>query len=206
MDILEILIGFFSSYGYAAVFGVLVICGFGIPIPEDITLVSGGVISGLGYTDPHIMFAVGMAGVMFGDSFVFLAGSYYGEQILQIPFVAKIVTKERYSLVQKNFAKYGKWVVFVARFMPGLRMPIYISAGISQRISFLRFFIIDFFAALVSVPIWVYLCYFGASERDWLVEKIGQGQTGIFIFLGIAILIGIFIYIKKKKSDFWGAG
>jgi len=39
-----------------------------------------------------------------------------------------------------------------------------------------------------------------------LIEKIGQGQTGIFIFLGIVILVGIFIYIKKKKSDFWGVG
>lgn len=26
---------------------VLIICGFGVPIPEDITLVSGGVIHGL---------------------------------------------------------------------------------------------------------------------------------------------------------------
>ena len=38
----------FAHYGYAAVFFVLVICGFGVPIPEDLTLVTGGVISGLG--------------------------------------------------------------------------------------------------------------------------------------------------------------
>ena len=30
---------FFSQYGYAAVFLVLIACGFGVPIPEDITLV-----------------------------------------------------------------------------------------------------------------------------------------------------------------------
>ncbi|MBE2403628.1 DedA family protein, partial [Klebsiella pneumoniae] len=47
---------FFVEYGYAAVFFVLVICGFGVPIPEDLTLVTGGVISGMGYTNPHIMF------------------------------------------------------------------------------------------------------------------------------------------------------
>ena len=41
---------FFVEYGYAAVFFVLVICGFGVPIPEDLTLVTGGVISGMGYT------------------------------------------------------------------------------------------------------------------------------------------------------------
>ena len=53
---------FFLQYGYAAVFSVLIACGFGVPIPEDITLVTGGIISGLGYTDVHIMVAVGMAG------------------------------------------------------------------------------------------------------------------------------------------------
>ena len=50
---MEFLISFFSSYGYWAVFLVLIACGFGVPIPEDITLVSGGVISGLGYTNVH---------------------------------------------------------------------------------------------------------------------------------------------------------
>lgn len=50
---METLIEFFSSYGYWAVFLVLLACGFGVPIPEDITLVSGGVISGLGYTNVH---------------------------------------------------------------------------------------------------------------------------------------------------------
>ena len=50
-------------------FFVLVICGFGVPIPEDLTLVTGGVISGLGYTNSHIMFLVGMLGVLAGDGF-----------------------------------------------------------------------------------------------------------------------------------------
>ena len=44
---LESLIEFFTTYGYFAVFGVLLISGFGIPIPEDITLVAGGFISSL---------------------------------------------------------------------------------------------------------------------------------------------------------------
>ena len=46
---------FFSQYGYAAVFLVLIACGFGVPIPEDITLVTGGVISGLGQANVHMM-------------------------------------------------------------------------------------------------------------------------------------------------------
>lgn len=70
----------FVEYGYAAVFFVLVICGFGVPIPEDLTLVTGGVISGMGYTNPHIMFAVGMLGVLAGDGVMFAAGRIWGRK------------------------------------------------------------------------------------------------------------------------------
>ena len=37
----------FTEYGYLAVFVMLLICGFGIPVPEDVTLVTGGVIAGV---------------------------------------------------------------------------------------------------------------------------------------------------------------
>ena len=37
----------FTEYGYWAVFGMLLICGSGVPIREDVTLATGGVIAGL---------------------------------------------------------------------------------------------------------------------------------------------------------------
>ena len=84
---------FFQQFGYFAVFWVLVLCGFGIPIPEDVTLVAGGVISGLGYTNVHIMFAVGMAGVLVGDGLMFLLGRHYGERILRSKIGARLMPR-----------------------------------------------------------------------------------------------------------------
>ncbi|EMN70595.1 SNARE-like domain protein, partial [Leptospira interrogans serovar Bataviae str. UI 08561] len=162
MEFLNILVNVFSEYGYIAVFLVLIFCGFGLPVPEDISLVSGGVIAGLGKADPHFMFLVGMAGVLIGDSSVFLIGRIYGVRVLQIPMISRIVTPERFAKVQDKISRYGNWVTFMARFMPGLRMPIYLTAGTSDRISFYRFVILDFLAAIISVPVWVYLGYFGA--------------------------------------------
>lgn len=201
MDFLNILVNFFSNYGYFAVFGVLILCGFGLPVPEDISLVAGGVISGLGYTNEHIMFGVGMAGVLMGDSVVFTAGLIFGGRLLQNKFVAKFLTPERYAVVQKQFEKYGKWVVFMARFMPGLRTPIFLTAGISKRVSFLRFFITDFLAAVISVPIWVYLGYYGASNFDQLKAWVVQGQISFFILLAVVILIlAVKIYRSRKNA------
>lgn len=57
MEFLNILVHIFSEYGYIAVFLALILCGFGLPVPEDISLVSGGVIAGFGKADPHFMFS-----------------------------------------------------------------------------------------------------------------------------------------------------
>ncbi len=201
MDFLNLLVNFFSDYGYFAVFGVLILCGFGLPVPEDISLVAGGVISALGNTNEHIMFAVGMAGVLIGDAVVFTAGLTFGEKILQNRFVARIITPDRYDTVQRQFEKYGKWVVFMARFMPGLRTPIFLTAGVSKRVSFLRFFITDFLAAIISVPVWVYLGFYGASNFDQLMTWVRQGQITIFLLLAV-VIIGFVVkkYLARRNA------
>ena len=94
---MDILVNFFTDYGYFAVLFVLIICGFGVPIPEDITLVSGGIIAGL-YPEEvnvHIMLAVSMFGVLFGDSVMYWLGRIYGIRILRFRFVRKFLTLKR---------------------------------------------------------------------------------------------------------------
>ena len=202
MDILQTLIDFFTHYGYFAVFFVLLICGFGVPIPEDITLVAGGVISGLGYTNEHWMFVVGMAGVLTGDATMFLLGRFYGNTLLQWPLVARVVTPERFVAVQAKFEKYGVWVLFVARFLPGLRSPIFITAGVTRRVPFWRFLLMDGLAALISVPVWVYLGFLGASNRDWLLTWVHRGQTGLLGLIGVCVVGGIaFWWMKRRRKQ-----
>lgn len=200
MEFLEHLVNFFSTFGYLAVFSVLLVCGFGVPIPEDITLVAGGIISGLGYTNVHIMFGVGMIGVLAGDGIMFALGRFYGARILKIGFVAKFMTPARYAAVQLQFEKYGNWVLFIARFMPGLRSPIFLTAGITRKVSFLRFLLTDGLAALISVPVWVYLGYYGAHKREWLLEIVDRGQSGILIALAILVLGVVFFVLRRRKQ------
>ncbi|WP_011609027.1 DedA family protein [Histophilus somni] len=196
---MDLLINFFTDYGYFAVFFVLIICGFGVPIPEDITLVSGGVIAGLypNEVNVHIMLIVSMLGVLIGDSTMYWLGRIYGVKILRTRLIKKIVTLKRLKMVKEKFAKYGNRVLFVARFLPGLRAPIYVISGITRRVSFIRFLLIDFFAAIISVPIWVYLGDFGASNLDWLHQQIKKGQFAIYILI---LLLALFLFWKWKRS------
>ena len=198
----EFLISFFTDYGYWAVLFVLIICGFGVPIPEDITLVSGGVIAGLypESVNSHLMLVVSMIGVLAGDSTMYWLGRIYGTRILRFRPMRKLVTLERLKMVREKFDQYGNRVLFVARFLPGLRAPIYMVSGITRRVSYTRFVLIDFCAAIISVPIWVYLGEFGAKNLDWLHEQIKKGQLVIYILIGVLALFLFWKWKKAKKS------
>ncbi len=87
----------------------------------------------------HIMVTVGMLGVLVGDGLMFTAGRVFGHRILEARFVARVMTPKRYAQVQEKFDKYGTACCFVARFLPGLRTPIFITAGISRKVSYLCF-------------------------------------------------------------------
>ena len=199
---MEFLISFFTDYGYWAVLFVLIICGFGVPIPEDITLVSGGVIAGLypESVNSHLMLVVSMIGVLAGDSTMYWLGRIYGTRILRFRPMRKIVTLERLKMVREKFDQYGNRVLFVARFLPGLRAPIYMVSGITRRVSYTRFVLIDFCAAIISVPIWVYLGDFGASNLDWLHAQIKKGQSVIYILIALLVVYLVWKWHKNRKK------
>lgn len=197
-EVLDFLISFFTDYGYMAVFGILILCGFGLPVPEDITLVSGGVIAGLDLANPHTMVIVGLAGVLIGDSTMFIAGRVFGYRIQRIRTFRKILSPRRFSHIQRKFKQYGLSLLFIARFLPGLRSPIFLVAGMSRRIPYLTFVLIDGFAAIISVPVWVYLGYFFADNLDLLMQYVKDVQTMIYAALFLVFAVVLIIYLKKR--------
>jgi membrane protein DedA with SNARE-associated domain len=202
MDLLERLITLFAENGYVAVFIALLLCGAGIPLPEDITLVAGGVIAGLGYANVHTMAAVTMVGVLVGDAAMFLLGHHYGEHMLQWKPISWLMPPRRYAKMQQKFSHYGNRLMFFARFLPGMRTAVYITAGATHRVSFWRFLMLDGLAALISVPFWVYLGYFGANRREWLGMWIHRGQSSLWVLGGVAlavVLIGGWWRRRRRK-------
>jgi membrane protein DedA with SNARE-associated domain len=198
MDLLQQLITVFAENGYVAVFIALMICGAGLPLPEDITLVAGGVIAGLGYANVHVMFALTMFGVLLGDAAIFLLGHHYGPRMLKWRLVARVLTPERYARVQEKFDRYGNRVLFFARFLPGMRTTVYITAGTTHRVSFWRFLLIDTLAALISVPFWVYLGYIGANNHEWLVMWMRRGQTSLWVVVGILLVTLLVLWWRHR--------
>lgn len=198
MAFLDTLIRLFTEHGYVAVFVVLMMSGFGIPLPEDISLVAGGVIAGLGYANVHVMVLVGLAGVLLGDVVMFLTGRHFGTRALRLRWVSYLLTPRRYAKVQHQYARYGNRVMFVARFLPGLRTAIYITAGMSQRVSFARFILFDGLAAAISVPFWVYLGYFGAENHQWLVAWVKRGESVVLVGAVLVVALVAWFWWRRR--------
>lgn len=208
MEVLNYLIAFFSGYGYFAVFIVLVACGFGLPVPEDVSLIAGGVICALSegskfhLLNVNVMVVVGLLGVLSGDSIMFILGSKLGPRVTKLPLLKHLITPGIYAKIQEKVRRYGVKILFIARFLPGLRAPIFVTTGISHKVKFWKFILLDGSAALISVPMWIYAGYYFANDLNRLLEFARKSQIVVlFVFLLIIALFVIVRHIKKKIED-----
>ncbi|QSQ26181.1 DedA family protein [Pyxidicoccus parkwayensis] len=186
---------------YVTVFSILVACGLGIPLPEDISLILGGFLAHKGAASLPVMMAVGFVGILAGDSLIFLAGRRLGGKLGRNEgagggFFARIVTPEKRAKVEGLFAKHGQKIVCIARFMPGVRAVTYFTAG-SVGMSYWRFIFWDGLAALLSAPIFVWLGFHFGSELDTLIDKFKEGQ---YVVMGV-LLAGIAAYVLWRRRQ-----
>lgn len=195
--IAEILLGFQGgATPYLLVFLILLACGFGVPIPEDITLIAAGILAYYQAANVWIMIAVGLAGVMCGDSAMFWLGRRYGLAFARKPVFAKIMSEARINKVSEILNQRGSKILFAARFMPGLRSPLFFTAGalgVPTRV----FLFYDGMAALISVPAIIYSVFYFGSHLEQVISTIKSAHQGILIIIALTI---IFFVIKWKRA------
>ena len=206
MEILAYLINFFTDYGYISVFAVLVVCGFGVPVPEDVTLIASGVICALSQNQSnelhiHTMSIVALMGVLIGDSVMFTIGRVVGPKVTRVRGLKLIITKDVYDKIQEKAHRYGNKVLFLARFLPGLRAPLFLVAGVSHKVPFWKFILMDGVAAMLSVPALVYLGYFFANDLDRILVWVKHSDVTIGVIFAVIIGIIIFKWYKKRNKE-----
>lgn len=200
--------------GYLAVFGLLLAAGFGLPLPEDVPLIAGGVLAWLAspLETPTLagmladrglqaMVAVGMAGILVGDSIIYWAGRVFGRRVAEVWPFRKLITPAKLERVERLLRQRGKVVVMVARFLPGLRAPTYFTVGHS-RMPFWAFVLFDGLAAAVSAPLWVCL---GFWLGDDIQRAAQQGSRFGQVILGVVLVVVAFLVVRawtrrKAKS------
>lgn len=196
---MESLLAHLTSLSPSAVYwtliGVLLLCGLGVPIPEDISLISAGYLAHLGIVNVHKVLAACFAAVLVGDLLAFLAGRWWGGKILRLRFFQRYFTPRKQRRARAYFRKFGNRVIFVGRFLPGLRFSIFFSAG-TLHVRPSAFLIYDTLAAALSVPALVYMAYFFGAKIDHVVAWARRSEYGILV---IAALVCGFFAVKAWR-------
>ena len=92
-------------------------------------------------------------------------------------------------------------MIFAARFMPGLRAPIFFSAG-TLHLPYRVFLFYDGGAALISVPLIIGSVYYFGDELDRVVRVIQRVEHSLAIVLLAAARRGLAKwYITHRKLN-----
>jgi membrane protein DedA with SNARE-associated domain len=197
--LVDLLAGHSLDIGYVFVFLVLLLCGFGLPMPEDVILVTGGVLAWLASDLETVSFSalladrgllamivVGLSGILAGDTIIFLAGRRYGHRVADFRPLRRVITPEKLELVEKKVRTRGNVVVVFARFLPGLRAPTFFTVG-HARMPIWEFLLFDGVAALVSAPLWVCLGYWFGSDLEQAARV--AARFGHYILLAVGVVL-----------------
>lgn len=190
--------GLLSEPGYLAPFVVLVLCGFGLPVPEEITMLGAGFLLYQGEVDVAPIIAVCLAGTLLGDSVPFLIGRRFGRHALQHKAVRRVVHPERLRAIERRFERRGALAVFICRFIPGLRLPTWFTAG-TLGMPYLKFIAFDGLGALILTPTLILLGRESGERLSELESKIDDlHQILGFVVLALAAMLLSHLWISKR--------
>jgi len=200
------LILWIARYSYLGVFLVLLACGLGLPIPEEVALIGGGYAvyqNGWGVPGVINMIAVAMAGVLAGDLLLYRIGWKVGDHPEQVPLIGRHLHPARMEQARDLFRRHGAKAVFFGRFLFGIRAVTFFVAG-SMRVPLRTFVLMDGLAGLISVPISIYLAWHFGDKLKSALEWVAHGNHLIMGVVGLVALLLITTLVRKqgdKKAE-----
>ena len=186
---------------YLSIIVILILTGCGLPVPEEFPIIAAGVASSGANADLNPWIALGccLIGALAGDSMLYAIGYHFGHNLVKAhPRLARLLHAEREAKMEQLINKHGLKALFLARFMVGVRAPVYLSIGI-LRTSYKKFLLFDAFCATAVVSFFFGLSYlFGDNVKTWI-----RGTEKVFTAIVVgAILIGLLIFwIWRRRHN-----
>ena len=180
-----------------AIFGLLILAGFFIPISEDLMILLGGLLAA---RHPEIMPSVFVAivlGAYTSDVICYaLMGRYLGSKLFQTAFFSRMLPPQKLEKIQLFYKRYGIPTLFFGRFIPfGVRNALFFSAGLSK-MGVLKFMLTDFLACLLNALLYFTLYYqIGKS----VLESV---ETAKQVLLALTLLVVLAFLLKKYFVKF----
>jgi membrane protein DedA with SNARE-associated domain len=189
-----------ALYHYFGVFIALVAAGVGFPIPEEIPVVTGGVLVGQNQDELRwwIMLPVCIAGVVISDGLLYSIGRFWGPRLLEYRWIkTRLLTEERLHHIEDNFRRYGVQILLFARFLPAIRSPIFITAGL-MRLSFARFLIADGIYAIPGVSLLFFLGFWFTDQFLAAVQRAESYRPLVVVVILAAVASYLFYHFLHQ--------
>ena len=179
---------YLEHFTYAGLLVVLVLCGLGLPVPEDAVLLTGGFLAHRGIVEYPVALAISFVGVITGDCSLFFLGRRFGTGILRYFGLMHPGSRRSIARMRSFMDRHGHRAVFYGRFLAGLRALVYLSAG-SLGVPVSRFLMYDLLGAVISVPLVVSLGYLFGGEIERILRYLGGIQRALLIIAVLSLLI-----------------
>jgi membrane protein DedA with SNARE-associated domain len=195
------------DWGCLGVFIWIVATGLGLPCPEEVPVILGGVFVGHpgSQINMALMLTACFLGVIVGDGLLYGIGRLWGPRILEFAWVKKhVLPPERLERIESNFHKYGIKILLFARLTPGIRAPIFVTAGIT-RVPLIKFLIADGIYAIPGVTLLFFLGYWFTDQLNaaWLQQEATRLKS-ILILVVILAVGAYFAYRFLRRPQVTG--
>ena len=179
-----------AGYGYWAI--LLVVAGDGIfpVLPGETAIVAAAVLAANGDLSLPLVILAGAAGAVLGDSCAYWIGRGGGGRIKR--WVTRVAGADRLFAAERMVQRRGGALVFVGRFLPGIRIAINLSCGAGQ-MAYPRFLFFDTLGAVVWASQAALLGYFaGKAFADQL-------WVAFAVAFAVTLLVGGAITVQERK-------
>ena len=186
-------------------FVALILGGVGLPpIPEEGVVVAAG--AWVASTPEYqlyrwVILPVCIAGILFSDMLLYGIGRYWGTRLLEHRWLARFLTPEKLGQIQHNFHRYGIKILLFVRWIPGIRSPLFLTAG-TMRLPVARFTVADAIAAASGHTLLFFLSYWftdSFQELYKLVEGDLKRLSPLLVVLAI-LAVGLYLLVHFLRK------
>jgi membrane protein DedA with SNARE-associated domain len=190
-----------ADYGPLAIFLLILIEDFGIPLPGETALISAALLASQGKMSISWLLLAAWVGAVIGDNIGYAIGRFGGRRLV-VRYGSRVgITYARLARIEQFFARRGNVVVLVARFFAGLRQLNGIVAGIG-RMPVWQFMLYNAIGAMLWVAVWGLGIYWFGQNLEHLFDQLGPIIYGI-IAAAVALLAAYLIwrFIRHRSQD-----
>jgi membrane-associated protein len=166
-------------------------------VPSETSVITAGVVASAGELNLMLIVVGAAAGAFLGDNTAYFIGSRFGTRINE-RFFSGEKARKRIEWAQQQVTERGGELIAVARFIPGGRTVVTLSAG-TLGYPWRRFVLFDAAAGLGWALYASLLGYFGGHAFEAAPWK------GLLLALGIAFAVAGAVevvrwYVKRRRA------